>query len=846
MSPAEHGECFVLADGGEVDLDLGNYERYLNIALTREHSITTGKMHLHVIQRERKGVDRACGPCSGRRDAPARCIELGGTVGDIENGPFVEALRQLKRKAGKDNYLHTHVSLIPVINGEQKTKPTQQAIRTVRSAGLNPDLLNASTIEKVANHCQVDLDQVIAVPDVSPTYLVPLTQEKKGLASISEILNFPSLNKTPEQIMNGALIWELWNRLHATMACQHKLDLVLIDASLLESPNVEYEQLWHKVLTAQGIVVPGSFGARGTKANSAEMDKQTPHPVIIEMPELDFTKHGGTMRLGEKPTVFEPSSSSWSKVYAAYAGYNHQLPYGDNSIEDLVIQERHRHRYEVNPLYIDTLAEHALEFVGTDEKGERMEILELRNHPWILDELETCSTIFGDILIDPAFVYFILNGPIEITGTVIAHDSIILKYVQLPNVTHLGGFSFASPQITGRIDLPVVTKIDKLEWRDITWRYDDDYLEWHAENLVAVSSLNVERTDLSGFLPDYESYDGSFYYDGLQKLETADYIRVVDNRRMDNVVFSGLKTVTGPLIVGNNVNSHRPTDERDKDSRLISFPALESAGSVVIYDDAPSSVPSEGKVDLPVLGHVFGNFNVTNTEGITEISAPALTDIDGGLLVRGNKGLKNIDFPELRRIDHIVLDMGLNLAKLHEPTQSQNKRQQRMKCGVANGPIRMPTNQPSHTKGPTISKSTRSADNLDATEGVGADSTSGNPADGLESCTMRFKFEVTLHVVNQALDVAVAKEGQDGNHRIRALNLHPPLINSSKIQTTVAIEEWLPKTRAMSFINKPTAIRVPRPSLSVEDEQVEPDNAYRLTIWQPKISAENRLRALDP
>ncbi|KAI0192302.1 hypothetical protein EV127DRAFT_426608 [Xylaria flabelliformis] len=279
----------------------------------------------------------------------------------------------------------------------------------------------------------------------------------------------------------------------------------------------------------------------------------------------------------------------------------------------------------------------------------------------ILDELETCSTIFGDILIDPAFVYFILNGPIEITGTVIAHDSIILKYVQLPNVTHLGGFSFASPQITGRIDLPVVKKIDKLEWRDITLIYDDDYLEWHAENLVAVSSLNVERTDLSGFFPDYESYDGSFYYDGLQQLETADHIRVVDNRRMDNVVFSGLKTVTGSLIVGNNVNSHRSTDERDKDSRLISFPALESAGSVVIYDDAPSSVPPEGKIDLPVLRHVSGDFNVTNTEGITDISVPCLTDIDGGLLIRGSKGLKNIDFPELRRIDHIVLDVGFNL-----------------------------------------------------------------------------------------------------------------------------------------------------------------------------------------
>ncbi|KAI1754803.1 hypothetical protein F4782DRAFT_528163 [Xylaria castorea] len=275
----------------------------------------------------------------------------------------------------------------------------------------------------------------------------------------------------------------------------------------------------------------------------------------------------------------------------------------------------------------------------------------------MLDELENCSTIFGDILIDPAFGYFILNGPLEITGTVIAHDSRILKYVSFSNVTHLGGFSFASPQITGRINFPVVTKIDNLEWRDITWRYDGDYLEWHAKNLVAVSSLNVEATDLSGFFPDYENYDGSFYYDGLQQLETADNIRVVDNRRMDNVVFSGLKTISGSLIVGNNVNSYRPAGKRDTDSRLISFPALKSAGSVLIYDDAPSSVPPQGTVDLPTLGHVFGDFNVTNTEGITEISVPALTNIDGGLYIRGGNGLKTIDFPELRRIDQVVLDV---------------------------------------------------------------------------------------------------------------------------------------------------------------------------------------------
>ena len=163
MAPTEHGEVFVLDDGGEVDLDLGNYERYLNITLTRENNITTGKIYRHVIERERRGdylgktvqvvphltdatqdwIERVARiPVDDTKGEPDVCIiELGGTVGDIESAPFIEAMRQMRRRAGKDNFLHIHVSLVPVINGEQKTKPTQQAIRDVRGSGLNPDLV---------------------------------------------------------------------------------------------------------------------------------------------------------------------------------------------------------------------------------------------------------------------------------------------------------------------------------------------------------------------------------------------------------------------------------------------------------------------------------------------------------------------------------------------------------------------------------------------------------------------------------------------------------------------------------------------------------------------------------
>src|SRR6201995_3508819 len=157
MNPKEHGECYVLDDGGEVDLDLGNYERYLNITLTRENNITTGKIYKHVIERERRGdylgrtvqvvphitdaihdwIERVAKiPVDETNETPDVCIiELGGTVGDIESMPFVEALTQLRRRAGKDNFVQIHVSYVPVIHGEQKTKPTQQAIKSVRSAG---------------------------------------------------------------------------------------------------------------------------------------------------------------------------------------------------------------------------------------------------------------------------------------------------------------------------------------------------------------------------------------------------------------------------------------------------------------------------------------------------------------------------------------------------------------------------------------------------------------------------------------------------------------------------------------------------------------------------------------
>jgi len=477
MAPTEHGEVFVLDDGGEVDLDLGNYERYLNITLTRENNITTGKIYQHVIERERRGdylgktvqvvphltdaiqdwIERVARiPVDDTNEAPDVCIiELGGTVGDIESAPFIEAMRQLKRRAGKNNFLQIHVSLIPVIQGEQKTKPTQQAIRDVGRAGLVPDLiacrcdipLEKGTIDKIAMFCQVEPEQVVAVHNVSSTYHVPLLLEKQGLVkTIRNILMLDDIPKAKSLVDRGQRTWTEWKNLtsqqdrlfdtvsivlvgkytnlhdsylsviksleHSAMRCGKKLNLVWVDASNLEEQArtddpAAFHKAWHEVCTANGILVPGGFGQRGTEgmiaaakwartnktpylgiclgmqiaviefarnvcgitgASSVELNEQCSDPLVIFMPEIDKTNLGGTMRLGLRPTLFQPGSE-WSRLRQLYG-------------EKVEIHERHRHRYEVNPDYIDQLAQAGLNFIGKDDKGVRMEIIELKDHPW--------------------------------------------------------------------------------------------------------------------------------------------------------------------------------------------------------------------------------------------------------------------------------------------------------------------------------------------------------------------------------------------------------------------------------------------------------------------------------
>ena len=466
MSPFEHGEVFVLDDGGEVDLDLGNYERFLDVALTRDNNITTGKVYAKVIEKERRGdylgktvqvvphitneiqdwIEAVAHvPADGTSSTPDACvIELGGTVGDIESAPFIEALRQFQFRAGKGNVCFVHVSLVPVMGpvGEQKTKPTQHTVKELRGLGIIPDILvcrsenplNTETKSKLAAFCHVGEDAVVSAHDVSNLYQIPISLHKQSvLRMVSNNLGFNIPNSLPmldewkemadkvdmlEDEVRIAMVGKYTglsdSYLSVIKALQHSAFAVnrklIID--WIESTNLDpiertpmYDDAWTILKAADGILVPGGFGNRGVEgkiaaanyarvnnvpylgvclglqiatiefcrnvlgldgANSAEFDESAPVQAVVFMPEISKTHMGGTMRLGTKPTPFLVDDC---KVRRLYGGAGH-------------VDERHRHRYEVNPDLIERIEAAGLIYVGKDETGERCEIMELEGHPY--------------------------------------------------------------------------------------------------------------------------------------------------------------------------------------------------------------------------------------------------------------------------------------------------------------------------------------------------------------------------------------------------------------------------------------------------------------------------------
>ena len=479
------------------------YQRVIELERSGRHYLgKTVQMVPHLTNAIIEHIERVSRvPVDDTNETPDVCIiELGGTIGDLESAVFIEALRQLRRKVGKDNFLQIHVSLIPVIHGELKSKPTQTAIREVRSLGLSPDLiacrcskaLDEGTINKIALYCDVERTQVVSVTDVASLYHVPLLLESQGLITlVSDLFRLDSITASPSLVKRGAQIWQTWRKLtisqdhlyksvtiamvgkytdhpdsyhsvvksleHAAMACARKLELIIIDASHLEkaksiSAPKEYHRAWSQVHTADGLLIPGGYDERGCEgmiaaieicrkqktpflgiclglqlatiefarnecdlplAASAEWKRETALPLITYMPEIDREKMGETARLGNRPTIFRPGSE-WSKIYKLYRqdqgsslstvngtpissltngnmnstvianGAATQSPTPSSSTAPLIINERHRHRYEVNPEYVEQLEKGGLQFVGRDDKGERMEILELKDHPYFV------------------------------------------------------------------------------------------------------------------------------------------------------------------------------------------------------------------------------------------------------------------------------------------------------------------------------------------------------------------------------------------------------------------------------------------------------------------------------
>ncbi|HKZ98268.1 MAG TPA: CTP synthase (glutamine hydrolyzing) [Thermoplasmata archaeon] len=451
MNPYQHGEVFVLDDGSEVDLDLGNYERFLDVNLTGDHNITTGKVYRAVIEKERRGdylgktvqiiphvtdeikaLLRAVGEKEG---ADVVLVEVGGTVGDIEGMPFLEAVRQLGQEEGHENVLFVHTTLVPVMGavGEQKTKPTQQSVRELRAAGIQPSAIIArgerslepDIKKKIAFFTDVPVEGVVSAPDAATIYDVPLLFDGQGLTEyvmgrlnlskkaedMEEWKEFLENLKNPEMEVTIALVGKYTHLKdsyishieafhHAAAHARVRVHLKWIESIDIEKRGTnEFEGV-------DGILVPGGFGDRGIEgkiaatrfaaehdipfqgvclgfqlatvgfaraalrldgANSSEFDPKTPHAVVDLLPEQRSVKGmGATMRLGAHEIFLDPASAT-AKLYGS-----------------TTIHERHRHRYEINPAYIEKLEAAGLRFVGRSDDARRMEVLELKGHPYFI------------------------------------------------------------------------------------------------------------------------------------------------------------------------------------------------------------------------------------------------------------------------------------------------------------------------------------------------------------------------------------------------------------------------------------------------------------------------------
>jgi CTP synthase len=453
MSPYQHGEVFVLDDGAETDLDLGHYERFIDIRATKVSNFTTGQVYNEVISKERRGdylggtiqviphitneIKRRIGLVAKATNADIVLVEVGGTVGDIESQPFLESLRQLRSEVGRENVLFVHVTWLPFIGatGELKTKPTQHSVAALRSIGISPSMIIARSdypiandlCEKIALFCDVDKKAVVPMVTASVLYEIPLMLEKAGVADyVLDLLGLKARQKPdwktwerlvdevkrPKDEVTVALVGKYVELQDAYMSVREALKHAALEAGVevkinwVHSADLEKDKNWDMVKSANGIIVPGGFGSRGTEgkilaaryarenkipylglclgmqlmciefarnvlgyenANSSEFDRATTHPVIDLMNEQrSITDMGGTMRLGLYPCNLLPDTKA-AKAYG--------VPF---------IEERHRHRWEFNNAYREEFQKAGMVFSGLSPDGKLIEIAELSDHPYMI------------------------------------------------------------------------------------------------------------------------------------------------------------------------------------------------------------------------------------------------------------------------------------------------------------------------------------------------------------------------------------------------------------------------------------------------------------------------------
>jgi CTP synthase len=475
LNPYEHGECYVTNDGAETDLDLGHYERFLNVATSQANNITTGRIYQNVIDKERNGeyLGKTVQVIPHITDEIKKNIrfleesdnfdiiitEIGGTVGDIESLPYIEAVRQLKWEMGKENLIVIHLTLIPYLSAakELKTKPTQHSVKTLMESGVQADILvcrtehelNSDIKKKLASFCNVNSNCVIQSVDVNTIYDVPNCMFKEGLDKVSlKKLNLkykePNLKswndflkryKNPKGVVKIALIGKyvelqdsyksiLESFIHAGSMNEVEVKVKAIHSEHINSKNV------NKILKEfNGVLVAPGFGERGVEgkikaieyvrknkipffgicygmqmaviefsrnvlcikdANSTEVNPKTKNPVIDLMEDQKgIKKKGGTMRLG----LWDCKLSLDSLCYSIYQSEK--------------IEERHRHRYELNNDYLDKLQANGLFASGMNENTNLVEIVEIKEHPWFVGvqfHPEYKSTVLSP---HPLFVSFI-------------------------------------------------------------------------------------------------------------------------------------------------------------------------------------------------------------------------------------------------------------------------------------------------------------------------------------------------------------------------------------------------------------------------------------------------------